>query len=63
MFRVAAMRSSCFCFAYSSMEAMRFWLLLSSFLVQAHRESQHFAVQLDEEIEEPPPTMLAQEFS
>ena len=42
---------------------MRFWLLLSSFLVQAHRESQHFAVQLDEEIEEPPPTMLAQEFS
>lgn len=27
--------------------------------MQAHRESQHFAVQLDEEIEEPPPTILA----
>ncbi|CAE6932581.1 unnamed protein product [Symbiodinium sp. CCMP2456] len=38
---------------------MRFWLLLTSFLVQAHRESQNFAVQLDEEIEEPAPTILA----
>ncbi|CAE7231974.1 unnamed protein product [Symbiodinium sp. CCMP2592] len=38
---------------------MRFCLLLTSFLVRAHRESQHFAVQLDEEIEEPPPTIVA----
>ncbi|CAE6919867.1 unnamed protein product [Symbiodinium sp. CCMP2456] len=41
---------------------MRFWLLLTSFMVRAHRdsrESQHFAIQADEEIEEPAPTILA----
>ncbi|CAE7456672.1 unnamed protein product [Symbiodinium microadriaticum] len=35
------------------------WLLLGLFLVGAHRESQHFAVQLDDEIEESPPAVLA----
>ncbi|CAE7231983.1 unnamed protein product [Symbiodinium sp. CCMP2592] len=38
---------------------MRFWLFLTSLLARAHRESQHFAVQLDEEIEESPPTIVS----
>ncbi|CAE7939057.1 unnamed protein product, partial [Symbiodinium necroappetens] len=38
---------------------MTSWLLLSLFLVGAHRDSQHFAVQLDDEIEESPPAILA----
>jgi len=41
------------------LEVMKFWLLLGLFLVGAHRESQHFAVQLDDEIEESPPAILA----
>ncbi|CAE7778683.1 unnamed protein product [Symbiodinium necroappetens] len=37
------------------------WLLLGLFLVGAHRDSRHFAVQLDDEIEESPssPAILA----
>ncbi|CAE7231978.1 unnamed protein product [Symbiodinium sp. CCMP2592] len=38
---------------------MRFCLLLIAVLVRAHRESQHFAVQLDEEIEESPPMTVS----
>ncbi|CAE7436861.1 unnamed protein product, partial [Symbiodinium microadriaticum] len=41
------------------MKAMTSWLLLGLFLVGAHRDSQHFAVQLDAEIEESPPAILA----
>ena len=59
MVSVAAMRSSCLCYAFSSMKAMTSWLLLGLFLVGAHRDSQHFAVQLDAEIEESPPANLA----
>ena len=55
------MRFSCILYAYSSVEVMKFWLLLGLFLVGAHRESQHFAVQLDDEIEESPPATLANE--
>ena len=61
MVSVAAMRSSCLCYASSSVKAMISWLLLGLFLVGAHRESQHFAVQLDDEIEESPPANLALE--
>ncbi|CAE7410581.1 unnamed protein product, partial [Symbiodinium microadriaticum] len=38
---------------------MTSWLLLGLFLVGAHRDSQHFAVQLDDETEESPPAILA----